>query len=61
MLQAAKLEMVDFDWAGKAAQVFYPVRRHDQINSSVPAGCSPAIEAGHDRQTDNSWWQSFAA
>ncbi|OBZ78364.1 hypothetical protein A0H81_02639 [Grifola frondosa] len=55
---AANLKAIDFDWAGKAGQVFYPELRNEDIES-WPACVGSSIDAGHDRRLVDSWWPAF--
>ena len=54
------LMLVDFEWSGKAAEVYYPGARNDEIKGiKWPAEIGRAIEQGHDRALVESWWPSF--
>ncbi|OBZ78427.1 hypothetical protein A0H81_02391 [Grifola frondosa] len=56
----ANLKVIDFDWAEKAGQVFYPTRRNEDIKI-WPACSGSSIDVGHDRQLVDSWWPTFLA
>ncbi|KZT02200.1 uncharacterized protein LAESUDRAFT_794023 [Laetiporus sulphureus 93-53] len=50
----AKIRVVDFDWAGKAGEVLYPVLRNQDID--WPGNSGGPIEGGQDRQLVKSWF-----
>ncbi|KZT01360.1 uncharacterized protein LAESUDRAFT_798037 [Laetiporus sulphureus 93-53] len=50
----AKIRVVDFDWAGKAGEVLYPVLRNQDID--WPGNSDGPIEGGHNRQLVKSWF-----
>ena len=53
MDKSVELKVVDFDWAGKAGQVYYPAERNEEIQWPGEAG--GPIEQDHDSKMVNSW------
>ena len=53
MDKSVELKVVDFDWAGKAGQVYYPAERNEEIQWPDEAG--GPIEQDHDSKMVNSW------
>jgi hypothetical protein len=52
----AVINVIDFDWAGKAGEVFYPIMRNESICGMIwPGEAGGAIELGHDRILVSSW------
>jgi hypothetical protein len=52
----AVINVIDFDWAGKAGEVFYPVMRNESIHGIIwPGEAGGAIELDHDSTLVNSW------
>lgn len=47
------LKVVDFDWAGKAGEVCYPLLRNPDVHWEGENG--KAILAGHDRSLVDTW------
>jgi hypothetical protein len=50
--------LVDFDWAGKAGEVYYPLDRN-QLGIHWPAQVGSAISAGHDRYMLKTQWPTL--
>jgi len=55
-----KLKIIDFDWAGEAGKVCYPIERNDDIQD-WPCGSKQGYPIGrhHDRLVVNNWWERF--
>ena len=53
MDKSVELKVVDFDWAGKAGQVYYPAERNEEIQWPDEAG--GPIGQDHDSKMVNSW------
>ena len=53
MDKSVELKVVDFDWAGKAGQVYYPAERNEEFQWPGEAG--GPIEQDHDSKMVNSW------
>ncbi len=54
----ANLKLVDFDWAGRARKVRYPLLRNASIN--WPGKSGGRIKPGHDRKmVDSCQWPNF--
>ena len=53
MDKSVDLKVVDFDWAGKAGQVYYPAERNREIQWPGEAG--GLIEQDHDSKMVDSW------
>ncbi|KAF8650730.1 hypothetical protein AX16_005103 [Volvariella volvacea WC 439] len=57
---AARLKVIDFDWAGKAGEVWYTPCRNEVIGGiEWPGIAGGLIEAGHDRVLVESWPGEF--
>ncbi|KIO28452.1 hypothetical protein M407DRAFT_242998 [Tulasnella calospora MUT 4182] len=52
--QGVNLRVVDFDWAGEADKVCYPLQRNEDI--TWPGDAGTPIKVGHDRILVNNWW-----
>ena len=50
--------LIDFDWAGKAGEVYYPLNRNYQ-GIWWPSQAGSAIQSGHDRTILTSQWNSL--
>jgi len=55
-----KLQIIDFDWAGKAGHTCYPIDRNDTIKD-WPQGSKQGypIALGHDRSLVENWLKRF--
>lgn len=49
--------VVDFDWAGDAGKVFYPLLRNAGI--TWPGQPGGPIQKGHDKKMVDSWWHNL--
>ena len=57
MDKSVELKVVDFDWAGKAGQVYYPAERNEEIQWPGEAG--GPIEQDHDSKMIDSWMEDL--
>ena len=53
-----RLKVVDFDWAGPADGVRYPLNRNKAI--PWPGHSGGPVGAGHDRELVRTWWEAYA-
>jgi hypothetical protein len=51
----ANIKIIDFDWSGKASEVYYPATRNDEI--VWPGKAGGPIEQDHDCKLVNIWWK----
>ena len=57
-----KVNVIDFDWAGKAGQACYPIDRNDDIEDwPEDSEQGYPIALGHDRVLVKNWWEDFIA
>ena len=55
----ANIKVVDFDWAGDAGQIFYPLSRNPDIAGLWPGKPGGTINKDHDYKLVHSWWSNL--